>query len=210
MDCPARYEYLLMPGKEDDFDAPESTKMRTSATMANGCITECLSQLGLEGAHNNSQPVHTGVMAATFMNSNTACSTSSSLCASSDAEDDQWETVPVAGNTIRKCVSSLGRESAKPSTGITTIEAECRYGRYGGSRYGGVDPMPTKKNGWAVIDKIHKGKEKKWGEELEDDAEDEWNAYGRQIREKREGKKFAGKKAAKREANDDNGDDDEW
>lgn len=56
-------------------------------------------------------------------------------------------------------------------------------------------PPPQRGNKWAKPEKIAKCKDSKRGERSDDensvaDSEDEWVAYGRELREKKEGKKL--------------------
>lgn len=97
---------------------------------------------------------------------------------------DMWETVPVAGPPVAKYGSPWG---GRVLAGSTTEAPSHRSNST--SRQA---PQDVKKNGWAAISKVHKGKESKWGEgnaaEYNKDEEDEWAKYGRDIRDQKAGK----------------------
>ncbi|KAL7271883.1 hypothetical protein RUND412_005325 [Rhizina undulata] len=168
---------------DDDFDAQPGSKSG-KAVKKPGPAVENYKQLPAYNPHPNAQ-ANPGPQTQPGFNGFAPPRNNTPNVARNAAQGSaqEWVTVSGAGSTVNnnKYGSPWGRVSTTATNSRAASENNAAS-RYAASAASGP-PVEVKKNGWAKIDKVPKGKEVKWGEgnAAEVPAEDEWDKYGRDI-----------------------------
>ncbi|KAF8539996.1 Stc1 domain-containing protein [Trichophaea hybrida] len=97
-----------------------------------------------------------------------------------DFNNGEWEEVKVAGAQKTRTFAAI-RTQHLPELSAPTSTVSSTYNR-------SSTTSTTKKNGWAKPEKIPKGQEVKWGQTVAQES-DQWDRYGRELANRRDGTK---------------------